>query len=85
MRVTTKLWLGILVLAILSPLGLILPEFFKAGEPFGEEKITILWKAPFPEYLSHSRLFYAACAIIGVLCVAAITVLIAKRLVRKGS
>jgi cobalt/nickel transport protein len=32
----TKFWLGIAVLAILSPLGLILPAYFKAGSAWGE-------------------------------------------------
>jgi hypothetical protein len=36
MKITTKLWIGIAVLIILSPLGLILPEYFKAGAAWGE-------------------------------------------------
>lgn len=36
MKTTSKLWLGILVLALLAPLGLILPERFKAGAAWGE-------------------------------------------------
>ena len=36
MKITTKLWIGITVLIILSPLGLILPEHFKAGNAWGE-------------------------------------------------
>lgn len=36
MKTTTKLWLGILILALISPLGLLLPEFFKAGDAWGE-------------------------------------------------
>ncbi|MBF0386831.1 MAG: cobalamin biosynthesis protein [Candidatus Omnitrophica bacterium] len=36
MTLNRKLWLGIGVLAILSPLGLILPEYFKAGAAWGE-------------------------------------------------
>ena len=31
-----KLWLGLAVLGILSPLGLILPDSFKAGSAWGE-------------------------------------------------
>ena len=31
-----KLWIGIGALALLSPLGLILPEKFKAGDAWGE-------------------------------------------------
>lgn len=36
MKVIRRLWLGILILVILSPLGLILPELFKAQEAWGE-------------------------------------------------
>jgi hypothetical protein len=36
MKLITKFWLGIAVLVILSPLGLILPEHFKAGSAWGE-------------------------------------------------
>lgn len=36
MKATTKLWLGILLLALLTPLGLILPEYFRAGSAWGE-------------------------------------------------
>ena len=36
MKITTKLWVGIVVLIILSPLGLILPQRFKAASAWGE-------------------------------------------------
>ena len=36
MKITTKLWIGLGILIILSPLGLILPEHFKAGAAWGE-------------------------------------------------
>jgi hypothetical protein len=36
MKITTKLWIGLGILIILSPLGLILPEHFKAGSAWGE-------------------------------------------------
>lgn len=36
MKVTTKLWTGLAILIILSPMGLILPEHFKAGSAWGE-------------------------------------------------
>ncbi|MCX6340226.1 MAG: PDGLE domain-containing protein [Candidatus Aureabacteria bacterium] len=36
MKITTKLWLGIVILALLSPLGILLPEHFKAGDAWGE-------------------------------------------------
>ena len=36
MKIITKFWIGIVVLMILSPLGLILPEHFKSGSAWGE-------------------------------------------------
>jgi cobalt/nickel transport protein len=36
MKTTAKLWIGILLLVILSPLGLILPAYLKAGGAWGE-------------------------------------------------
>lgn len=36
MKLTSKLWLGIAILVVISPLGLLLPEYFKAGDAWGE-------------------------------------------------
>ena len=36
MKLITKFWIGIGVLIVLSPLGLILPEHFNAGSAWGE-------------------------------------------------
>ncbi|MCL6629098.1 MAG: PDGLE domain-containing protein [Armatimonadetes bacterium] len=36
MKSMTKLWIGLAILVILSPVGLILPEQFKAGAAWGE-------------------------------------------------
>ena len=36
MKTTTKFWIGLVILIILSPVGLILPEHFKAGDAWGE-------------------------------------------------
>ena len=36
MKITTKLWIGTGILVFLSPLGLWLPERFKAGDAWGE-------------------------------------------------
>ena len=36
MKTTKKLWIGLAILAILSPLGILLPEYFKAGAAWGE-------------------------------------------------
>jgi len=36
MTITKKFWIGLAILAVLSPLGLLLPEHFKAGAAWGE-------------------------------------------------
>lgn len=36
MKTATKLWLFLVILAIISPIGLILPAYFKAGGAWGE-------------------------------------------------
>jgi len=36
MKLITKLWIGLGVLIVISPLGLLLPEHFKAGAAWGE-------------------------------------------------
>jgi hypothetical protein len=36
MKITTKLWIGIGVLIALSPLGVLLPKYFQAGDAWGE-------------------------------------------------
>lgn len=36
MKLITKFWISIAVLIVLSPIGLILPEHFKAGSAWGE-------------------------------------------------
>ncbi len=36
MKTTTKLWIGLGILALLSPIGLYLPQKFKAGSAWGE-------------------------------------------------
>ena len=36
MKTVTKLWIGIGALALLSPLGIFLPDRFKAGSAWGE-------------------------------------------------
>lgn len=44
MKLITKLWIAIVVLIILSPLGLIFPEHFKAGSAWGEWGIDEIQK-----------------------------------------
>ncbi len=36
MKNVVKLWIGITILIILSPLGLLLPKYFNSGEAWGE-------------------------------------------------
>ncbi len=36
MKLAVKLWIGIAVLIVLSPLGILLPRYFKAGSAWGE-------------------------------------------------
>ena len=44
MKIISKLWLGIVILIILSPLGIILPRYFKAGPAWGEWGIDEIGK-----------------------------------------
>jgi uncharacterized membrane protein len=44
MTITKKLWIGIGILALLSPLGLILPALFGAGGAWGEWGIDSIQK-----------------------------------------
>jgi cobalt/nickel transport protein len=36
MKITTKLWIGLGILAVISPIGLYLPDKMKAGSAWGE-------------------------------------------------
>ena len=36
MKTTTKLWIVIGILAVLTPIGLVLPAYFKSGPAWGE-------------------------------------------------
>jgi hypothetical protein len=44
MPLTKKIWIGIGVLIILTPLGLILPHYFKAGDAWGEWEADTIQK-----------------------------------------
>jgi len=44
MKTITKLWILIAVLAVLAPIGLFLPECFKAGSAWGEWGIEEIGK-----------------------------------------
>ncbi len=94
MKITTKLWLGILLLALISPLGLLLPVYFKAGPAFGESKLLFFWKAPMPDYsfgakegagLWHLSLSYIISAVAGIIITVIIVLLIGRKLTKKGS
>lgn len=110
MKTIAKLWFIIVVLIVLSPLGLLLPEYFKAQDAWGEwgtdtvrelvgyiprglEKISSLWKAPFPDYafggwekkgLTHLSFAYIISAVFGIVVVVLVVLLIAKLFLRKG-
>lgn len=44
MKITTKFWMGLGGLVVLSPLGLLLPEHFKAGSAWGEWGVVEIQK-----------------------------------------
>lgn len=93
MKTTTKLWIAIVILALLSPLGLILPEVFKAGDAWGEWGLFPgIWNAPMPDYAFKGReqgglaglsLGYIVSAVIGIVVTAAIMLVLAGILRRK--
>lgn len=55
-RFQKRLWWGLLVLAVASPLGILLPLLFDAEEPWGEWSSATLHKALgyVPEGLKHT-------------------------------
>jgi len=94
MKLIAKLWIGIAVLIVLSPLGLLLPEHFKAGSAWGEgAKLSSLWSAPIPDYtfkgweekgLPALSFAYIISAAIGIVIVALLVLIIGKILSKKG-
>lgn len=42
MKSRNKLWIGLLLLALLTPLGIVIPEYFKAGDAWGEWSVETL-------------------------------------------
>ena len=92
MKLNTKLWIGIAVLVVLSPLGLILPEYFKSSGAWGESKLSSLWNAPLPDYafkgweqkgLPRLSFAYIISAVIGILITVIAVFLIGKFLSKK--
>ncbi len=43
-RFQRKLWVGLLILALLTPIGIFLPEMFNAGDAWGEWGVETLEK-----------------------------------------
>lgn len=82
MKTSTKLWIGIGILALLSPLGVFLPRYFHSGQAWGEWSLVDFWKAPFPDY-GESALSYIASAVIGIIAVV-LTVIFLNKLLRIG-
>ena len=89
MKIISKLWVFIGVLIVLSPLGLILPEYFKAGSTWGAGKI---WNAPLPDYafkgwehkpIADLSLAYISSAIIGILICVCVVFILGKFLSKK--
>ena len=93
MKLINKLWIGIGVLIVLSPLGLLLPKYFKAGRAWGEwDKFPSLWSAPLSDYafkgwkekgLWHLSFAYIVSAVIGTLVTVCVVLLIVKLLIKK--
>ena len=94
MKLTVKLWIGIAVLILLSPLGLLLPRYFKAGSAWGEShKLSGLWHAPIPDYtfkgweekgLPALSFAYIISAVAGILIIVLALWIIGKILLKKG-
>ena len=42
MHLKKKLWIGIIILTLLSPVGIILPEKFNAGDAWGEWSVETI-------------------------------------------
>ena len=92
MKTVNKLWIGIAILIILSPLGLILPEHFKAGPGWGEGQGAGIWKAPMPDYFFKSwagkglpqlSFAYIISAVSGIAVIIGIVLLIGRVLSKK--
>ncbi len=83
-RFQRNLWIGLLVLAALSPLGIIIPRWLGAGGAWGEWSIEKLWSAPIADYGRGGILWYAVSAAIGLGVCAAIAYAIGRAVRRRG-
>jgi len=87
MKTITKLWLLIGILIILSPLGLVIPAYFKSRGAFGEERLSAAWKAPLPDYCVRGlgeNAGYILSAIIGIIVIAMIVYMMGKFFEHRG-
>lgn len=96
MKTIAKLWILIAVLIILSPLGLIIPKYFKGGAAWGEWDIDEIremigyvpsglarFASLWKAPLADYNPSYILSAAAGILCVAGIVFLIGKFITRK--
>lgn len=80
MKITRKLWLWILALAVLSPLGLILPEYFKAGSSLWEGGNYAFAQG---KNIWHQSLSYIISAAAGIGLIALIALFLGKKIGKK--
>ena len=90
MKITTKLWIGLGILVVLSPLGLLFPELFKAGAAWGEwgmdEIQELVGYVPAGlEKLARLSVAYILSALAGVAVTVIIVLLTGRLLAKKGS
>ena len=99
MKTITKLWTLVAILVILTPMGLIIPEYFKAGSAWGEWgsdeiKKLVGYVPKGLEKLSdiwaaaipdygRSKISYVICAILGIIVIMGLTFLLGKFLGKK--
>ncbi len=98
MKGITKLWIGVAILALLSPIGL-LPSGDAWGEwgaeefkkmlgyvPAGLKHFTGLWSAPLPDYTvpgTGDYVGYIISAVVGIILVALVSWILGRILARK--
>ena len=75
MRTISKLWIFIGILAVLAPIGIILPAYFKSGPAWGEWGIA--------DRYGKSCVTYIISAVIGASVIAGIIFLVGKFLGKK--
>ncbi len=99
MKTITKLWILIAILAILTPIGLMVPEYFKAGAAWGEWgsdeiKKLVGYVPKGLERLSDiwaaaipdygsSKISYIVSAILGIITIMGLTFLLGRFLGKK--